>query len=241
MCFEWGEGIEGSGRRPQPCSPDPPWRPMGSRWFLRSLAVLHSLAWRFMSTTWSISSVLGQLLPWAGCTHLRGQHSPGCHSSRSAVYDSTRYLWFNTWEQLAVILLWVPCPGLSASLGSPLILVSPCQWSPTLRAAGPDTSQPVSFLSFWPLVSLPLHESWTQLDAYAVRALAVAKSRTSPIHSSHMVYLTHSWKATGDHWKAIFWNPVSDTGVVRTCLNAVTQTYKLCQYALTRTCLGHLT
>lgn len=85
------------------------------------------------------------------------------------------------------------------------------------------------------------HESWTQLDAYAVRALAVAKSRTSPIHSSHMVYLTHSWKATGDHWKAIFWNPVSDTGVVRTCLNAVTQTYKLCQYALTRTCLGHLT
>lgn len=66
------------------------------------------------------------------------------------------------------------------------------------------------------------HESWTQLDAYAVRALAVARSRTSPVHSSHVEYLTHSWKATGDHWKVLFWNRVSDTGVVRTWLNAVT-------------------
>lgn len=147
-CFEWGEGIEGSGRRPQPCSPDPPWRPTGSRWLLRSSAVLHSLAWRFTSSTWSISSVSGQLLPWARCAQLRGQHSPGRHSSRPAVYDSTGYPGSNARERLATILLWVPRPGLSASLGSPLTLVSPCQWSPALRAAGPDTSQPVSFLSF---------------------------------------------------------------------------------------------
>lgn len=51
----------------------------------------------------------------------------------------------------------------------------------------------------------------------------------------------------GDYQKDLFWNGILDMGMARACLNSVTvesysylpQSYKLCQYALTRTYLDH--
>ena len=74
MCFECSEGIEGSGRWPQPCSSDPPWRPTvvlkilggsaltGLETYVHQL--LHQFCLRPFASSGSLCLFEGLILTW---------------------------------------------------------------------------------------------------------------------------------------------------------------------------------